>query len=180
MMHARSVVIIQKRISTVISIWTLHFAIKFSERQSMFGPELVFHISGKMLALFKQRRPQPPRRCKSGAKRHRRPDDASKLLGDGFERVLRVGAILGAAEVRQHDHRAPRLARSLRSGRHALKSRRVGHLAVLGRHVEVGTHEHALALDDRARDVVLSLSRFMKVSSLLWRAPGRHRLLSRP
>ncbi len=64
--------------------------------------------------------------------------------GDGPQTLLRI-ASLRAPEMReQHDLAA--LAGDLADRRqHALDARRIGHAAVLHRHVEVDAHQHALA-----------------------------------
>ena len=65
--------------------------------------------------------------------------------GDGLERILGV-APLGPAEMREQDHLGALVGELGDRRRHALDAGRVGDHAVFRRHVEVGAHEHALAL----------------------------------
>ena len=85
----------------------------------------------------------------------------------GFRLNSRIGRALGPAEMRDDDDPRAALGEILEARHDALQPRRVGHLAVLDRHVEIGAHEHALALDVERRRSVLSLSRFMRCAHLL-------------
>ena len=74
-------------------------------------------------------------------------DDVGDRGGDGLQRIGLVRAALGPAEMREQNDLAA-LVRDLGDGRrNALDARRVGHAAVLRRHVEIDAQQHALAGD---------------------------------
>ena len=72
-------------------------------------------------------------------------DDVRDLGGDRLERIFLVAA-LRAAEMREQDHLGALVGDFGDGVRHALDAGGVGDHAVLHRHVEVGAHQHALAL----------------------------------
>ena len=78
--------------------------------------------------------------------RHRALENVGERRHDELERLGRIGP-LRTPEMGEQDHLAA-LVRDLPDGRSdALDASRVGDLAVLGRHVEIDAHEHALAPD---------------------------------
>ena len=75
-----------------------------------------------------------------------RPAEQLRELGrDGLQRILRIGSALGPAEMRDDNDAGAALGQVLEPGHDTLQACGVGDPAVLGRHVEVGAHQHALA-----------------------------------
>ena len=76
---------------------------------------------------------------------HRLAERLRQRLDQRLQRHLGHALAVGPAEVAEHDHLGA-LGRELAERRRgALDARRIGHLAVLHRHVEVDAHQHALA-----------------------------------
>ena len=98
----------------------------------------------------------------SAAKATGWPSSSPSLSATGFRLNCGIGPALGPAEMRDDDDAAPRCGQVLQPGNQPLQPRRVGDLAVLHRHVEVGAHEHALALEVGLA-MVLSLEKSMSV-----------------
>ena len=86
---------------------------------------------------------------------HGPPEQVLQRLCDGTKRQLRINA-LGPSEMRDHDDLRAAIAQRLEARNHAFETRRIGHLAVLDRHVEIGAHDHALSRDvDAVRSLQL-------------------------
>ena len=83
----------------------------------------------------------------SAAKATGLPSSSPSLSATGFRLNLRIGPALGPAEMRDDDDAGAALGQVLQARHQPLQPRRVGDLAVLDRHVEIGAHQHALALD---------------------------------
>ena len=66
---------------------------------------------------------------------------------DRRKRGLWAPLALGTAEMGEHDHLGAAVHELLDGRQHARDARRVGHFAVLHRHVEIDADEHALAPD---------------------------------
>ena len=69
-----------------------------------------------------------------------------KPLANGLDRVLRIGLALGTAEVAGTHHRRTALGQPLNRGQRGTDPEVVGDLSVFDRDVEVGAHEHPLAV----------------------------------
>ncbi len=76
-----------------------------------------------------------------------RPSSSPSLAATGLQAKRRIGAVLGPAEVRDHDDAAPRARRDPAGPAEPRQPRGVRDDAVLDRHVEIGAHEHALVGD---------------------------------
>src|SRR6185437_6862034 len=99
----------------------------------------------------------------------RPPDDVADRAGNGLERIGLVRPALGPAKVRQKNDLAAFVG-DLRDGwRDPLDTGRVGHPAVLGRHVEIDAQENALSGDF---GVVEGAERFGHDPSLRNRTPA--------
>jgi hypothetical protein len=73
-----------------------------------------------------------------------------QLCRHRFQSELRIASALGPAEVRDDDHLGAAPRQVLQSRYQPLQPCRVGDLAVLHRHIEVGAHQHPLASDIEA------------------------------
>ncbi len=81
------------------------------------------------------------------AERDRPAEKSLQRLGNGLQRKLGLRAVLRPAEMRDHDNLGAAICERLEARSYALKPCRIGHLAVLDGHVEIGAHDHALARD---------------------------------
>ncbi len=97
-----------------------------------------------------------------GRKGDRPLDDVGDRRGDGLQRIGFVRAALRPAEMREQNDLAALVGDFRDRRRDAFDARRIGHAAVLRRHVEIDAQEHAFARDI---GVVERAERFAHVSA---------------